>query len=277
MKSPHQKKWLEGQNGKLAYFSCQDWPGRPTVVFLHGLSANHTTWDMAADELKNMSVNCLLLDLRGHGFSDKRKQRSLYKFPVLARDLKAVLDQEGLSSVILVGYSFGGVIALDFAAQYPEMVQGLALVSTNYVSPYQHKYLGLAIPLLCAGLEVLAWLFLWQSRRKYFYFDQNKAGGYWQSTFSGFTTMPISINLWMLAEYFKINYQEQLTKIICPTLLVKSKSDLFFSDAEAQEMAEAIKDSAIVAVEENTHFLASRYREKIALAIAAFLQRHKLI
>lgn len=48
----------------------------------------------------------------------------------MARDLKAVMDELGIRKASLVGVSMGGMIAQHFAADYPEMVEKLALVVT---------------------------------------------------------------------------------------------------------------------------------------------------
>ena len=122
----------------------------------------------------------------------------------------------------------------------------------------------------------LAFILLWQKRKTYFYFDQETTTGYWASTFTGFTTMPISINFWMLTEIAKLNLSSALAKIICPTLIIKSSRDPFLSPAEAQDMAQRIKNARIYILRENTHFLASRHREKITETIINFIKTESL-
>ena len=38
------EKYIETESGKIFYYLDDDFPNKPTAVFLHGLSANHTTW-----------------------------------------------------------------------------------------------------------------------------------------------------------------------------------------------------------------------------------------
>ena len=125
------KKSVKTNNGEIFDFSNLKFKERPTVVFLHGLSSNHTTWINLMEILDENNYNSLALDMRGHGFSDKTKNKNLYKFDVFSNDLKAVLEKEGIGKFVLVGYSFGGQIAIDFAARYPGFITGLVLISVN--------------------------------------------------------------------------------------------------------------------------------------------------
>lgn len=272
-----QQKWLQTANGKICYYLAKQFGDRPTVIFLHGLSANHTTWKAIFEKFRDFNLNYLAPDLRGHGHSDKSKKRRLYKFSVFTDDLKQIIEKENLSKIVLVGYSFGGSIALDYAIKYPTTVEGLVLISANHVNPLKYKKINFLTPLGYIFLNLLAWLLIWQKRKNYYYFDQATARGYWQSAFKGFTTMPVTINLWLLSELANLNLSHQLAKITCPTLIVKSRADPFLSPAEAKDMNKKIKNSKIIILEDRTHFLASRCQEKIAKIISDFLKEQKII
>ena len=272
-----QQKYCETGRGKICYFTGRNFNSGPTAVFLHGLSSNHTTWLPAAEALNKLGLNCLLPDLRGHGHSDKTKKRNLYKFPVFTEDLRQIIEAEKLSEIILIGYSFGGFIALDYAVKYPESAAGLVLISANHVNPLKYKKIGFLTPLGYAVLNFLAWLLLWQKRKSYYYFNQAAARSYWQSTFTGFTTMPLSVNFWMLSEIGKIDFSRNISKINCPTLLVRSQGDPFLSAAEISDMAKGIKAAKTVTLNEPSHFLASRHQEKILALIINFLREEKIL
>ncbi|MEK7160936.1 MAG: alpha/beta hydrolase [Patescibacteria group bacterium] len=270
------QKWLSGTRGKICYFISQQFPGQPTLIFLHGLSANHTTWLATAQALEKLQFNVLLLDLRGHGHSDKSKQRDLYRWPVFTQDLREIIRQENLTRVILIGYSFGGSIALDYASQYPDSVRGLFIVSANYLNPLRSKHLSLLTWPAYGFLSLLAWLLFWQKRKQYYYYNQATARRYWDSTFIGLTTMPLTINFWMLAEFANLDLSSELTNINCPTLIVKSQNDSLLSPAEAQDMARQIKNARIIALEKNTHFLASRHQDELTEKIIDFIKTENL-
>jgi pimeloyl-ACP methyl ester carboxylesterase len=277
MDSSLEEKWLQTANGRICYFANNSFTGRPTIVFLHGLSSNHTTWLRAEPVLKELKVNYLMPDLRGHGYSDKTKRRSLYRYSVFTEDLKKIIQKENLSKVILVGYSFGGFIALDYAIKYPSSLAALVLISANHVNPFIYRKINFLTWPTYYLISFLALLFFWQRRKKYHYFNQETERGYWSSTFKGFTTMPVSINLWMLSETANLDFRQGIEKISCPTLIVKSSKDPFLSAREAEDMHRKIKDSEVFILDSPTHFLASRYGEEVVGSIINFLKRKKII
>lgn len=272
-----QKKWIETSCGNICYFTGRKFENKPTVLFLHGLSSNHTTWKAIVKNFEKLNLNFILPDLRGHGHSDKTKKKSRYKFSALGDDLKQIIEKENLRQAVLVGYSYGGFIALDFAIRYPSFAAGLILISANHVNPLKYRKINFLTPLAHGALNLAAWLLLWQKRKNYYYFDQDSSRGYWDSTFKGFTTMPLSVNFWFLAEVANLDFSQKISQIACPALIVKSKSDPFLSLKEAQDMARQIKNSKIITLEEDSHFLASRYQEKISALIIDFLKEHSFI
>ena len=69
----------------------------------------------------------VLLDLLGHGRSDKPVQPSAHRMDRYARHVLALLDELGLDKVVLGGISLGTNVSLLTAAQAPERVRGLVL------------------------------------------------------------------------------------------------------------------------------------------------------
>ena len=66
-------------------------------------------------------------DLRGRGAS-REITSGEGGIPEHARDLLALLDREGLESVVFVGHSLGAMIGVYIAAEHPERLSGLVLV-----------------------------------------------------------------------------------------------------------------------------------------------------
>jgi pimeloyl-ACP methyl ester carboxylesterase len=105
-----------------------EWPGPvkgPTIVCVHGLTANHTCWASVAD-LLSPAYRVIAYDLRGRGESDKPDKG--YSLALHNDDLEGLLDHFGLKKAVLVGHSLGAHIALRFAAAHPERVSKLVLV-----------------------------------------------------------------------------------------------------------------------------------------------------
>lgn len=121
--------------------------GGPLLVFLHGLVFdNLSSWyfTIAAPLARRFSL--LLYDLRGHGRSEQ--PRSGYTVADMAADLAAILDElREREPVVLVGNSFGGLVALTFARTRPERTRGVVLVdgqvADNEYGPQMSATLGL--------------------------------------------------------------------------------------------------------------------------------------
>ena len=104
----------------------------PAVLLLHGLGCDHRTWLPVIDALSR-SFTVIAPDLLGHGMSDKpRADYSVGGFANGMRDLLTVL---GVDKVTVVGHSFGGGVAMQFAYQFPERTERLVLVGSGGLGP----------------------------------------------------------------------------------------------------------------------------------------------
>jgi pimeloyl-ACP methyl ester carboxylesterase len=86
-------------------------------VLLHGLASNARIWELVAPELVSAGLAPVAPDLRGHGLTDKPDGD--YGFETFRRDLLAFIDASPLERPVLVGHSWGALVALDYAAQFP--------------------------------------------------------------------------------------------------------------------------------------------------------------
>lgn len=103
--------------------------GGPVLVLLHGLASSSRTWESVMPEL-GRHAHVIAPDLLGHGSSAKPPSGdySLGAYATEVRDLLLVL---GLDRATIVGHSFGGGIAMQYAYQFPELVERVVLVSSG--------------------------------------------------------------------------------------------------------------------------------------------------
>jgi pimeloyl-ACP methyl ester carboxylesterase len=87
------------------------------VLLLHGLASNARIWELVGPELAKLGWPAIALDARGHGLTDKPDGD--YGFGTFQKDLLALIDALSLERPLLVGHSWGALIALDYAAQFP--------------------------------------------------------------------------------------------------------------------------------------------------------------
>lgn len=93
--------------------------GRP-LVLIHGFTLDTRTWD---DQFETFAQHYQVIryDVRGFGKSALPSDES-YSY---ADDLKALIEYLGISHAYILGHSMGGMIAIDFALEYPRATDAL--------------------------------------------------------------------------------------------------------------------------------------------------------
>lgn len=121
-----QEGWLERGGVRLHYLEWgpEDATRKPALFLLHGLSSNARVWERMAARLPDRRI--VALDQRSHGLSDR--PASGYTADELAADAAHAVESLGLERPAVAGHSWGGAVALDFAARFPALVSGLAIV-----------------------------------------------------------------------------------------------------------------------------------------------------
>lgn len=261
------EKSIQTANGQIFYYLENSFSGRPFVVLLHGLSSNHTTWLSTMKMLQEKQYNYLALDMRGHGHSDKTKNKKLYQIPVFTDDLHQIIENEQIKNFLLVGYSFGGQIAIDYAAKYSPTLRGLILISANHAPPLNYLHLGFLTPAVSGGLNLLATLLFWQKLKKYHYYQHGQAVGYWDSVWDGLRTMPLTVNFWLLAQEAKVNLKKETRQIKTPTILLCSQHDAFITKEEITEITQAITGSQLIISKNPDHFVGTNSQDEVAQII----------
>jgi len=125
----------------------------PAILLIHGIGDNSTTWSSVQMQLAQR-FTVIAPDLLGHGKSDKpRADYSVAAYANGIRDLLSVLD---IDSVTVVGHSLGGGVAMQFAYQFPQLVDRLILVGAGGVT--KDVNIALRAASLPMGTEALALL-----------------------------------------------------------------------------------------------------------------------
>ena len=139
-------------NGDINIYYEVEGEGSP-LVMLHGLtsSSEHTKEVGYVDALKD-SYRLILIDARGHGRSDKPHDPAAYISEYVVSDVIAVIDDLGIESWHLFGYSYGGIIAFECAKYAPQRMKSV-IVGGAGASAIPHEGIQAYITNLEAGPE----------------------------------------------------------------------------------------------------------------------------
>jgi pimeloyl-ACP methyl ester carboxylesterase len=141
----------------------------PVVVLIHGMAGCSETWEAV---LEPLAAHCTVVapDLLGHG--ESAKPRGDYSLGAHANSIRDLLIALGHDRATIVGQSFGGGVAMQFAYQNPERCERMVLVASGGLGQEVAILLrGLTfpgaehlLPLACnrpvrdAGVAVTGWL-----------------------------------------------------------------------------------------------------------------------
>ncbi|KAF0106241.1 MAG: lcfA [Anaerolineaceae bacterium] len=222
-------------------------PDRPkhTLVFLHGFGGRATQW---AYQLQKFSLEnrVIAMDLRGHGRSDKPAGQ--YKMAQILEDLRVAFNVLAVNEkIVLLGHSFGGAVAAEFAAKWPERVERLILVAT--AAEFELN------PLYRFALHLPLWLLRMVA----------------PFTRPWLWSPPHVLKPWYWNNLVKWKGWDTFRSLRVPTLVLRGHRDRVFKSAMFEDVARAIPDAEDVDIGASGHMVMLERREAVDRAIERFL------
>jgi pimeloyl-ACP methyl ester carboxylesterase len=104
----------------------------PLLLLVHGMAGTARNWDAVIEPLA-LHNTVVAPDFPGHG--ESAPGGGDYSLGSLASGLRDLMIALGHERATLVGHSLGGGVALQFAYQFPELVERLVLVSSGGLGP----------------------------------------------------------------------------------------------------------------------------------------------
>ncbi len=249
-------------DGTRIYYEVNRFSSRNFLVFVHGLSGNHTAFNPVIKLFNKKKISNLTLDLRGHGKSSKRADITIEK---CALDLYAIIKKEKIKNCILVGHCFGGPVCLEFYKKMPGCIRKIVLMNTTYTTPflgtkldkkYNKKILSILEKVL-ARHHPLRKEFIYNNCEKY------KKRGLLYIFLKDLFANPTETYLKSLIAYFSNNQEKLLGMIRVPVLIIGGKKDIYISYKASEFMHKRIKNSKLVIMKEADHILVIREPELV--------------
>lgn len=254
------------------------------LVLIHGAWASRQWWRWQVPELSKY-YRVLSLDVRGHGQSSPLQRA--YSVDGFTRDLEILLQKVGLDEVVVVGWSMGGIISVQYCLSFPLKVRALILIATRgHRDPRMKRRI--MFQYVQARLSLLMDL---ASPRKYdraarrFPGETERVEREVKSMLS--PTTPKEVFDWVMADliknprnnYFEVakslwnwGVREELRRVNVPTLIMVGENDNRTPPGFSRLIYELIPDSKLVIVDDAGHCLALERPDVVNAEIINFLR-----
>lgn len=220
-----------------------------TIVLIHGFGGWKEQW-LPQMRCLASQARVIALDLRGHGESSK--PHSDYSVDELLEDLKRAMEQLSVRKpFVLVGHSFGAALVASYAAEHPEEIEKLVLVSPS--SDYS-----------------MSWIYRWGFYVPDVVFDAV------MGVINRIRPTFLAPAYVLKALYFHglrvWDAEEVLPRVQAPTLVIRPRWDPLFSPKDVYRVTELLSDSREVVIPGFTHMVMTPHPEDVNHALTEFLQ-----
>ena len=237
-----------------------------TLVLIHGLGGSTKSWETTVPLLSG-HYQVLTWDVRGHGQSDKPEGN--YSAELFASDLAALLRTLGIGSAFVLGHSMGGVIALRFALDFPDLCRALIVSSSSAeVNPQATKYWQeLVATVLEKGMDAVPFDptrmfskgFVERNPEVIEEFARNRPVN---------EPAPYARAALAMASY---NYNEELGRIRCPTLIIVGDQDVVTPPGGSVKMSRLIPGAKLIIFKDCGHVWFVEQPDVVSKAVLDFL------
>lgn len=124
--------------------------GKP-IIILHGLFGMLDNWQQFAKQLANNYL-VYILDLRNHG---KSPHSESFDYNLMVKDIFQFINTHNIKSPHLIGHSMGGKVAIQFAYEYPSLIDKLVVIDIG-LKKYKPKHNLILKALNSLNLEVFS-------------------------------------------------------------------------------------------------------------------------
>jgi len=260
-----------GQTGcaHLRHYSAtfKEWGEGPPLVLVPGLAGG---FELLGPLARLLARDFRVISYQLRGEEDPFALRQRFGLTELVEDLAEFIGWLGLESPAVLGVSFGGILALEFAARYPARLRSLVVqgvgsrfergllqriaswVLSCFPLPSDNAFVNQFFNLLFGGRQNPGPLFEFVTRQC------------WQ------TDQSVMAHRFRLAERFDL--VDQLPRIRVPSLILSGERDLLVSPESLQALHEGIENSRLVTLKRCGHLAFATQPRRIADEVSRFLQ-----
>jgi len=249
-----------------------DGDGAETVVLINGLADDVDTWAYQLPALLEAGYRVVRFDNRGVGASGK--PAGPYSGTLLAADTKAVVEHLGFNDVHLMGVSMGGMIAQQYALDYPRDLRSLTLACTYATpGPFCSRMFSMwADAAAVLGVpHVMRDVTLWAFTLDFFNTREAELAEF--ETAMRYLDQPVHAYLAQLAVIQNHDTTRDLGSITVPTLVLAGEEDILIPTALSHDLHERVPGS-IWATTPGGHGCIWEHPDEFNTEFVAFLRQN---
>jgi proline iminopeptidase len=136
-------------------FSQKYGTGKIQILFLHGGPGNtHEYFDIFKDKLPLDKFQLIFFDQLGSYYSDQPKDTTLWNLERCINEVEQVREFYKLDKFYLLGHSWGGLLAMEYAVKYPNHLKGLIISNRGYSQKKMQNYIYTRYKIIANGLKL---------------------------------------------------------------------------------------------------------------------------
>ena len=218
---------------------------KSTILLMHGSGLTHIVWSLHEQFYASQGFNVLSVDLPGHGNSEGPSLKSIEK---ISDWIKSLMLKINIEKIIIVGHSQGGLVGIDFASRYPELIEKIVLVANSYKMPVNQDLIDLAE----AGDEKAVLLMMkWGYEGSKAFIGGNPVKKIVNSARDIREVLAVDLNA---CNNYK-NGENAIKKINCPTLCIFGDLDKMVPVKVGLKMSEQITNSETKIISDCGHMI----------------------
>ena len=218
---------------------------KSTVLLIHGSGLTHIVWSLHEQFYTSQGFNVLSVDIPGHGNSEVPSLKSIEE---ISDWIKSLMFKLNIKKIIIIGHSQGGLVGIDFASRYPELIEKLVLVANSYKMPVNQELIDLAE----AGDEKAVLLMMkWAYEGSKAFIGGNPVKKILNSARDIREVLAVDLNA---CNNYK-NGQNAIKEINCPTLCIFGDIDKMVPVKAGLKMSEQIKNSKTKIIHDCGHMI----------------------
>ena len=247
--------------------------GEP-VAFLNGVMMTMASWGLETRVLSK-SWQCLLHDFRGQLRSGKPP--GPYSLSLHAADLVALLDFLGIDRIHLVGTSYGGEVAMQFALDDPERVQSLVVIaSVSEVGDELRQQVEHWIDVATTDREALYAATVPDNFSERFAREHPEFLAAGEERLRGFDDDWFRALADLCRSFEGLHLTPRLHEVRCPALVIAGSEDVLKPVRYSEIIARSIPGAQLAIVEGAGHAVVIERPDEVNALLASFLERNRI-